>query len=97
MSTQGIRHLDCRNYAPVDVVRGICHRTKDPVMADEVTCGEWEMLPKCKFCDHFAAGADPNLGACRAEAGREFMAYPEMAAVQCRWFASAPEPRKKSR
>ena len=35
MSKQLHKHCDCRNYAPVDVVKGICHRTKDLILGDE--------------------------------------------------------------
>jgi hypothetical protein len=32
------RNLDCRNYAPVDVVKGVCHASKLIVLADGETC-----------------------------------------------------------
>ena len=41
-----LHHRDCRNFAPVDVAKGICHRTKNMVPADGDQCEECVATPK---------------------------------------------------
>jgi len=89
MVEKKVHHRDCRNYAPVDVMKGICHRSKELIMGDQEGCKEWEMLPKCKCCRHFDPGEKPFIGACRAD-DRGFIAYPDMVAIQCCWFQKNP-------
>jgi 4-hydroxyphenylacetate decarboxylase small subunit len=77
-------HRDCRNYAPVDVTKGVCHRTKEIVQADGASCGEFQLLPRCGNCARFEASASPEMGACGASTAEpKFFAYPAMAAVTC--------------
>mgnify|MGYP001054889333 CR=1 FL=1 len=80
------RHMDCRNFAPLDVVKGLCHRTKDTVAADGDACEHFVALPKCRHCSSYAAGEQPHLGSCRVTSPPVF-AYPEMVAVTCEHFA----------
>jgi 4-hydroxyphenylacetate decarboxylase small subunit len=84
-------HLDCRNYAPVDVLKGVCHRTKDLILGDDTCCEQFERTAKCKFCSRFEAGTEPYLGTCSATAGRP-LAYPDMVAVTCEWFEARESP-----
>jgi len=88
----GFRHCDCRNYAAVDVAKGICHRTKQTVLADDVSCDAFERLPKCRHCEHFAPGADEHVGTCMAARERP-MTYPDLITVTCEQFAwKTPAP-----
>jgi 4-hydroxyphenylacetate decarboxylase small subunit len=84
--TNGHKHLDCRNYAPVDVAKGICHRTKDIVLADGDHCEHFNATQKCKFCSHFAAGKEQYIGACTAVVDHP-MTYPDLITVTCEQFA----------
>jgi 4-hydroxyphenylacetate decarboxylase small subunit len=78
-----MHHRDCRNFAPVDVTRGICHRTKELVGADDDACPEFQLLPKCAHCAAYVS-RDAAMGECSAPAaGPAFFAYPDMAAVTC--------------
>ncbi len=79
-----LKHFDCRNYAPVDVVKGICHRTKEMVLADGDYCESFVATQKCKFCDHFVA-TNHSLGTCDGVATRP-MTYPELITVTCENF-----------
>ncbi len=79
-----LKHMDCRNYAPLDVVKGICHRTKDLVLADGDRCEFFTATPKCKFCDHFAATSQ-YLGTCDAVASKP-ITYPDLITVTCEHF-----------
>jgi len=79
-------HRDCRNYAPLDVVKGICHRTKDVVGADDVHCDHFDRLPRCRHCSLFEIDSPSPLGLCGASRSKP-MAYPEMVAVTCESFA----------
>jgi 4-hydroxyphenylacetate decarboxylase small subunit len=94
MATPPIPHRDCRHFAPVDVARGICHRTKAPVAADAAVCDLFEAIPKCKRCIHFQPGASArDLGACGASPHTpKFPAYPDMVAVTCGDFEDRPPP-----
>jgi 4-hydroxyphenylacetate decarboxylase small subunit len=77
-------HRDCRNYAPVDVTKGICHRTKELVPADAPQCAEFLLMPKCGNCSKFLPSSTPELGACAASTqDPKFFAYPDMVAVTC--------------
>jgi 4-hydroxyphenylacetate decarboxylase small subunit len=79
-----LKHTDCRNYAPLDVVKGICHRRKELVPADGDCCEHFMATQKCKFCSHFVA-AGQYLGTCEAVAAKP-MAYPDLIAVTCENF-----------
>ena len=78
-------HRECRNLAPVDVAKGICHRTKTLVLVDTEGCEHFEQVPRCKVCASFEAGADPFLGTCGAVRTRP-MAFPDLLAVTCEHF-----------
>jgi 4-hydroxyphenylacetate decarboxylase small subunit len=80
------KHLHCRNYAPVDVVKGICHRTKETLLADDGACPAFDRLPRCGECRLYSPGAEERLGICGASPERP-MTYPDLAAVTCEWFA----------
>jgi len=87
MSDAGARtHFDCWNFAPLDVAKGICHRTKEVVEADGAACDEFVLMPRCGNCGRFLPGDKPHLGACGAEQSRP-MAYPALAAVTCEDYA----------
>ncbi len=81
------KHMDCRNYAPVDVIKGVCHRTKGLVLADDEHCEHFAATQKCKFCDHFVAGGQ-HIGACDAMTGKP-MTYPDLVTVTCDKFVRA--------
>lgn len=82
-----LKHMDCRNYAPLDVAKGICHRTKEVVLADAEHCEDFKATQKCKFCKHFV-GTGQHLGVCDAVPGRP-MTYPELISVTCENFVRA--------
>ena len=88
--TAKFNHRDCRNFAPVDVSKGICHRTKDIVLADTEQCSEFERLPKCNNCKQFACvQGELEMGTCLASAQEpKFFAYPDMVAVTCAQYQS---------
>lgn len=85
---ENLKHMDCRNYAPLDVVKGICHRCKELVRADDDHCEFFVAIQKCKLCNHFIAG-DRYLGICVGAPSRP-MTYPDLIAVTCQSFV----PRK---
>ena len=80
------KNLDCRNYAPVDVAKGICRQRKQLVLADSEACERFEKLPKCKHCAKYVAGEAEYLGICAASPSRP-MTYPDMIGVTCEWFS----------
>ena len=79
------KHMHCRNYAPVDVVKGICHRTKETILADDPVCPSFDRLPRCVECRLFSPGEEEHLGTCGATPDHP-MTYPDLAAVTCDWF-----------
>jgi 4-hydroxyphenylacetate decarboxylase small subunit len=83
--TAKLNHRDCRNFAPVDVTKGICHRTKELVLADAEQCEEFQLQPKCNNCKEFACTPDAvEMGICKiSTAEPKFFAYPDMVAVTC--------------
>ncbi len=85
MASGRINHRDCYNFAPIDVAKGVCHRTKEIVLADAESCELSERAPRCKFCIHFTLGAEPYLGVCEAAPGRP-MTYPDLSGVTCLFF-----------
>jgi len=84
-----LKHLDCRNFAPIDVVKGLCHARKEPVLADGACCELFDKLPKCKHCASYRPGLQPYLGMCVASPSRP-MTYPDLIGVTCEWFAWKP-------
>ena len=82
----GAKHLDCRNFAPVDVAKGICHARKTMVLADGESCELYERLPKCKHCANYTVGDQDYLGWCEATRDRP-MTYPDLIGVTCEWFS----------
>jgi hypothetical protein len=85
MSNRINRHCDCRNYAPVDVVKGICHRTKDVILGDDCQCEHYVQLMKCKFCGNFSASSEEFMGICNSEPSKPWT-YPDLIAVTCASF-----------
>ena len=86
MTKKSPRHLDCRNYAAFDVVKGICHRTKEMVMGDLAGCSFRSPMPACKHCAKFVPDREPFQGICRGGPAPS-MTYPDLCAVTCEWFA----------
>ncbi len=84
--TQMYKMLDCRNYAPLDVVKGICHARKQMVAADSEACELFEKMPKCKHCAKYTPGEQEYLGRCTASPARP-MTYPDLSGVTCEWFS----------
>ncbi len=82
-----LKHMDCRNYAPVDVMKGICHRTKELVFADDTHCEHFIAIHKCKFCRYFTTTGQ-YLGVCSAVPTSP-ITYPDLIAVTCENFAAA--------
>jgi len=77
-------YRDSRNYAPIDVAKGMDLRTKKIVLADE-TDPNFELLPKCKNCVNFKPDSEKiETGTCEASMNDpKFTAYPDMVAVTC--------------
>ena len=84
--TETQKHLDCRNYAPIDVVKGICHLTKETVLADDESCPSFDSLPKCRACRLYSPGEEAYVGTCGATPDLP-MTYPDLVAVTCEGFA----------
>ncbi len=79
------KNLDCRNYAAVDVAKGICHVSKQLVLADGETCDKFVKLAKCKHCLNYTAAQEEYLGVCSASS-IPAMTYPDLIGVTCEWF-----------
>jgi 4-hydroxyphenylacetate decarboxylase small subunit len=79
---------DCRDYVPIDVVKGMCHVTKTIKVGGEDQCSDFSLMPKCKHCTQFTA--DPEIvemGVCEASfSDPKFFAYPDMVSVTCELF-----------
>ncbi|MEN6370132.1 MAG: 4-hydroxyphenylacetate decarboxylase small subunit [Thermotogota bacterium] len=83
--TTSLRHMHCRNYAPVDVVKGVCHVTKGIVYGDKDACPSFARLPQCAACKRYLPSDDEYLGFCSAAPDHP-MTYPDLAAVTCEGF-----------
>ncbi len=81
-----MKHLDCRNFAAVDVAKGICHRTKGLILADGDHCEHFAAIQKCKFCSRFTA-TEQYLGTCGADPSKP-MTYPDLITVTCEMFVA---------
>ncbi len=76
-------YKDTRNYTPIDVTKGIDHVTGNIVLADNEAPAGYEVMPKCKNCSNFTAGAD-HMGICEASMNEpKFFTYPDLVAVTC--------------
>ena len=84
------RHCDCRNYAAVDVLKGICRRTKELVLGDEPHCAHFASLAKCANCSHFALSDEEYMGICGAETEKPWT-YPDLVAITCKMYVAAPQ------
>jgi len=79
-------YKDTRNYAPIDVTKGMDLLTKQIVMADAQAPEGYEVMPKCKFCKNFKE-TDTFMGTCEASMNEpRFIAYPDMVAVTCEMY-----------
>lgn len=81
-----MKHMDCRNFAAVDVAKSVCHRTKEVVLADGDHCEHCVAIQKCKFCAHFVS-SEQYLGTCNAVPSKP-MAYPDLITVTCEMFVA---------
>jgi len=79
------KHFDCRNFAPVDVAKGICHRKKELILMDGPSCENFLKLPKCKFCQNFTSGEEQYLGRCNLS-NPPVITYPDLVGVTCEDF-----------
>lgn len=81
-----LTYKDTRNFAPIDVTKGVDLITKKIVMADAPAPEGAEVMPKCKFCKNFKE-ADAFMGTCEASRNTPgFFAYPDMMAVTCEMY-----------
>lgn len=80
--TEKLAYRDTRNYTAIDAVKGISLITHEIVMGDAPAPEGSTKMPKCKFCRHFTASLDANLGVCQASP-HSFFAYHDMIAVTC--------------
>jgi len=79
-------YKDVRNYAPIDVTKGIDLVTKQVVLADAEAPDGYEPMPKCKFCRQYTP-QDDYLGTCDASQNSpKFMAYGEMTSPMCEMY-----------
>jgi 4-hydroxyphenylacetate decarboxylase small subunit len=85
MNKQLHRHNDCRNYTPVDVVKGICLRTKDLILGDENQCEHFDQINKCKFCGNFSTSKEEFMGTCNG-LSEQHWTYPDLITVTCEGF-----------
>lgn len=79
---------DCRDFAPIDVVKGMCHATKTIVLGDAEQCSDFNLMPKCKNCAMFTADTKTvEMGICEASAMEpKFFAFPDMVSVTCEFY-----------
>ncbi|MFH1453128.1 MAG: 4-hydroxyphenylacetate decarboxylase small subunit [Armatimonadota bacterium] len=83
MTQNNFRHINCINFAPVDVIKGICHKTKKTISSDGNSCKNFVKTQKCGYCKNFTpASKETNLGICK-KSKNDFFAYADMAAVTC--------------
>lgn len=81
-----LAYRDTRNYAPIDVIKGIDLLTKKIVLGDTDAPQGYELMPKCKFCKNFSETED-YLGICESSMNSpKFMAYGDMNAITCGMF-----------
>ena len=89
MNGSMLLHRDCRHFAPVDAMKGICHRTKEMVASDDERCRNFERMPKCLCCRNYLPdGEITEIGTCKA-AKLQFMAYGDMVSITCESFAES--------
>jgi hypothetical protein len=76
-------YKDTRNYSPIDVTKGVDLLTGKIVMADNVAPENYELRPKCKFCQNYKEENEFN-GECEASmSDPKFFAYGDMDSVTC--------------
>jgi hypothetical protein len=88
VDTKRLTHFDCRNGAPLDVVKVVCHRSKRVELGDTDCCEAFQRLPKCRSCAHFRPDAGTDLGTCGAVPGTP-MTFPDLSAVTCTWYVAS--------
>jgi len=85
-----LRCYDCIHLAPLDVFKGVCHISKNTVLADDDACVEFEPVPKCRFCSEYRPiSGESFLGTC----GSRVPTYPDLVAKTCdsfRWREGLP-------
>lgn len=81
-------HRDCRNYAPIDAAKGICHLTKIDVAGDACCCSSFNRIQKCKYCISYNCDIEnADIGVClSSDNNPKFMAYADMIAITCEKF-----------
>lgn len=76
-----MKHKDCIYYLPIDAFKGICKRDKSNINADDDSCEDFELAPRCVNCSNFEPTTD-NLGICM----KKYDAFPQMNASTCKEF-----------
>ena len=83
-----LNHMDCRNFIPIDVAKGICHAHGDKIILidGDDTCPQFDTLPKCKFCTNFTDVDDKGIGGCEGFKVKDWT-YSNLKAVTCEKYA----------
>lgn len=83
--SESSKHMHCRNYASIDVVKGVCRLTKGVTYGDDAACSSFDCLPRCAECKLYTPGEAQYTGTCSATPDAP-MTYPDLVAVTCEWF-----------
>lgn len=80
-------HSDCKNFALLDVAKGLCRWSDAIVLIDAPLCPEFETLPKCAHCKLYADDGE-GLGKCAGYA-KPYWIDGNFNASLCRYFEKA--------
>ena len=80
-------HIDCWNYQPIDVVKGICVKSEQMIHWNGEVCPGFELKPKCEQCSHFSDPNDENIGTCSGLSDGAYWVLGSRNATTCEAFA----------
>lgn len=82
------KHVDCWNYQPIDVVKGVCLRTEEIIEWHGDTCPAFEAKPKCESCSHFSEPDEDNIGICQGLSDKSYWTLGARPATTCEGYES---------
>lgn len=79
-------HHDCMNYANIDVAKGMCLLSGQPVSFDGKSCPGFELKPKCKHCLSYTSLGEDGAGTCTGLEDGEFWTAGERTTTTCEGY-----------
>ncbi len=82
MNKLKLKHIDCLNFIPVDVAKGICNFHSKEILVEGNICENFKLMPECNNCSYFMEPDSKGTGKC-AGFSDNYWTFASLKAVNC--------------